>query len=267
MSLHVGRVERVERLTPRMVRVVLGGDGIAAFQPMPFTDQYVNALFAPAGRTWADDFDLDVERERPSGERPIGRRYTIRSWDAAVRELSIDFVVHGDEGIAGRWAQHAEPGDLLPVNGPSGGYAPAPEADSHLLVGDESALPAIAAALEQVPVGRTAIAVLLVDGPDHELPLDCPGDLRVTWLHRGGAPDDVDMLVRAVAALELPEGTVHGFVHGEAAETRAVRRQLLGDRGLPKDRFSISPYWRRSYTDERWREVKGDWLAAVEQDV
>lgn len=262
-----GEVERVERLTPRMVRVVFGGPGLDGYVHHHTTDQYVNALFVPDGAPYSAPFDVDEARALPAGQKPVGRRYTIRWWDPEARQLAIDFVTHGDEGIAGRWAQHARPGDRLQLLGPSGGFAPDPGADWYLMVGDESALPAIAASIEQVPDGRPVVAVLVVDGPDHELDLACPGDLQVTWLHRAGEADSTDRLVATLAALELPTGRVHGFVHGEAGETRAVRRHLLGDRGYEPDHLSISPYWRRTYTDERWREVKRQWLAEVATDV
>ncbi|MET0908972.1 MAG: siderophore-interacting protein, partial [Ilumatobacteraceae bacterium] len=267
-----GRVERVERIAPRMVRVVLGGEGLDGYVDTPFTDQYVNALFVPEGAPYSVPFDVDEVRSTAPDHRPRGRRYTIRSWDPDARLLSIDFVIHdadGDEGdadghhpgYAGRWAKHAAPGDLLQIVGPSGGYFPDPDADWHLMVGDESAFPAIAASLERVPVGRTAIAVLVADGPDHEIAFACPGDLRVVWVHREPDRDASEALVGAIAGLEFPAGRVHAFVHGEAGETGAVRRHLLGERGLSRGDHSISPYWRRSFTDERWREVKSDWLA------
>jgi NADPH-dependent ferric siderophore reductase len=258
-------VERIERLTPRLVRVVLGGPGLESYEPATATDQYVNVLFAPEGAPYQVPFDVD--EARASEHRPMGRRYTIRSWDPVAREVTIDFVVHGDVGVAGRWANHAQPGDLLQFVGPSGGYVPDPSADWYLMAGDESALPAIAASLEQVPAGRPVLAVLLVDDADHELSLESPGELQVTWVHRSSVDDPSARFLAAVEALEFPEGTVSGFVHGEAAETRAIRRHLLGDRGLDRAALSVSPYWRRGQTDEAWRQVKREWLAEVEQDV
>ena len=262
-----GEVERVEQLTPRMVRVVLGGPGLDGFAPLPDTDQYVNAQFVPDGAPYSPPFEVDEARALPAGQRPVGRRYTVRWWDADAGQLALDFVTHGDEGIAGRWAQAARPGDRLQFLGPSGGFTPDPEADWYLMVGDESALPAIGASIERIPEGRPVVAVLVVDGAAHELALTSPGDLRVTWLHRSGEADSTDRLVALLRGLELPEGRVHGFVHGEAGETRAVRRHLLGERAIPAEQLSISPYWRRSYTDERWREVKKAWLADVATDV
>lgn len=263
-----GTVEQVERLTPSMVRVVLGGEGLAGYEPTPWTDAYVNLLFLPPDAPYGVPFDVDEARALDRGSWPVPRRFSVRTWDEATRRLTIDFVVHGDEGTAGRWALHAQPGDLLQLAGPSGGYRPEPDAAWHLVVGDESALPAIAASLEAVPGGARAVAVLLVDGPADELALTCPGELEVVWLHRSALTGPAEeALVRAVAAIGLPFEGVRAFVHGEAVETRAVRRHLLGERGVPREALSVSPYWRRTLTDEKWREIKRDWLAEVEQDV
>lgn len=262
-----GEVVEVERLTPSMVRIVLGGEGLAEFAPNAFTDAYVNALFVPPGAPYAVPFDEQEARNGAAEHKPVGRRYTVRAWDPDTRRLSIDFVVHGDVGFAGRWANAAAPGDRLQVSGPGGGYAPDPDADWHLMVGDESALPAIAASLERVPPGRRTLAVLVVDDADHHVELDCPGDLEVTWVHREDDPTNPDQLVQTVTKLTFPPGQPHVFVHGEAGEVRAVRRHLLGERGLARDGASISPYWRRNFTDETWRAVKREWLAAVAEDV
>lgn len=260
-----GRVERIERLTPHMVRIVLGGPGLDAFQPTTSTDQYVNVLVPPDDAPYDVPFDPAAATE--SGHRPAGRRYTIRAWDPVRREVTIDFVVHGDTGFTGRWADRARVGDLLQFDGPAGGWSPDPDADWHLLVGDESATPAIAASLEVLPPDRPALVVLLADDADHHLPLDSPADLELHWVDRTDHPDPSRVFVEVVEGLRFPDGVVSGFIHGEAAETRAIRRHLLGDRGLDRARLSISPYWRRGHTDEAWREVKRDWLAEQELDV
>ena len=110
----------------------------------------------------------------------------------------------------------AGPGDVLVFTGPSGGYRPDPGVRWHLLVGDESALPAIAASLEVLPAEARAIVRVVSDGPDHEIALDTPADLDLRWLHRSGTPADRDLLVDAVRAVTFPEGRPFGFVHGEA---------------------------------------------------
>jgi NADPH-dependent ferric siderophore reductase len=263
-----GEVIRTETLTPSLVRVVLGGDGLTDFEPVPFTDAYVNVALPPAGASYAAPFDPAEVRERLAPEEwPLRRRYTVAAWDVATRELTLDFVVHGDAGAAGPWARDAEPGDLLVLTGPSGGYSPDPTADWHLMVGDESALPAIAASAAAVPAAVPLVVRLLCDGPEHEVPLATYAALDVRWLHRTGDEDDADLLAQAVRDLPFLRGRVHAFVHGEAGEIRDVRRHLLGEREVPREDVSVSAYWRRFMTDEAWRQVKRDFNAAMEADV
>jgi NADPH-dependent ferric siderophore reductase len=268
MAWH-GQVEAREWLTPALVRVVLGGPGLAGFTMPDATDTYVNVAIPPAGAPYDEVFEPAAVREaHPQELWPVRRRYTVRSWDEATGRLTLDFVVHGDAGTAGPWAASVAPGDVLVFEGPGCGYRPDPEADWHLMVGDESALPAIAASLEAVPAGRPVVVRLVCDGPDHEIALSSPGDLDLRWLHRSGdAAKDAALLADAVATLEFPAGRAHAFVHGEAEEIRAVRRHLLTDRGLDRRDMSCSPYWRRTMTDEAWRRVKRDFVEAMDADV
>ncbi|MEM9464848.1 MAG: siderophore-interacting protein [Actinomycetota bacterium] len=260
-------VQRVEQLSPTMVRIVLGGGELDAFEASPATDAYVNARFlpkdSPLSVPFTDDDLENVDREL----RPKPRRFTVRRWDEAAKELTIDFVAHGDVGFAGRWAQRTEPGDRLQFSGPGGSYRPSDDVDWHLMVGDESALPAIGASLEALPAGRRADVIAVVDNADCEIEMPSDGDVNITWLHRDGADDIEALLPDAVAAHPFPEGAFDVFVHGEAAETRAVRKYLLAERGVTKDTASISPYWRRTYTDEAWREIKRDWIADQANDI
>lgn len=266
MATWCGEVVSTEWLTPGLVRVVLGGDGLAGFAPPEDTDTYINLAIPPAGAPYSGAFEPAQIRERlPREQWPVRRRYTIRSWDGSL--AAVDFVVHGDEGVAGPWAATAAPGDLLVFEGPGSGYRPDPDADWHLMVGDEAALPAIAASLEAVPAGKPVVVRLVCDGPEHEIGLTSPGDLDLQWLHRTGGDADGELLVDAVAALDFPAGRPHAFVHGEAEEIRAIRRHLLGERGLDRAVMSCSPYWRRTMTDEAWRQVKRDFVAAMEADA
>lgn len=264
------RVTETRWLTPTLVRVVLADGDLATMTSRPETDAYLNLAIAPAGAPYDAVFDpAAVRAEHPRESWPARRRYTVADFDPERLELSIDFVVHGDAGVAGRWAATARPGDVLVFEGPSGGYRPDPDAEVHLLVGDESALPAIAASVRAVPPGARVVVRLLCDGPEHEVALETPGELDLVWLHRGGEEADVLLLADAVRAAGLPDpaaGRVQAFVHGEAEEVRAVRRHLLAERGLTRADMSCSPYWRRTMTDEDWRAVKGDFVAAMEAD-
>ncbi len=262
-----GTVEQVERLGSSMIRVVFGGPGLDSFEATDRTDQYVNALFIPEAATYSAPFEPDETRSLDASLRPRGRRYTVRRWDEASRSLTVDFVAHGDAGYAGRWAQRARLGDTLQMVGPSGGYRPDPDADWYLLVGDESALPAIAASLDVVPDASHCAVLVVVDGPDCEIELTSPGTLDVRWLHRRTAAEPDTLLADAAASLPWRPGTVDVFVHGEASEVRAVRRYLLEHRGVDRERASISPYWRRDHTDEAWRATKREWLAEQDADT
>lgn len=258
-------VLRTERLTPHMVRVVAGGPGLAAFPQTPHTDRYVKLLFPRPGVAYPEPLDMErVHAELPREQWPAQRTYTVRALDHEAGELVIDFVHHGDSGLAGPWAAAARPGDRLRLLGPGGAYAPDPDADWHLLVGDEAALPAVCAALERVPAGRPAVAVLQVEAPGDELTLPGPAVLDARWLHRtaaGGDPGGTQLL-DAVRALELPPGRVHAFVHGEAIAVRELRGHLLGERGVDRDDLSISGYWRRGRDQEGFGEFKAAERAA-----
>jgi NADPH-dependent ferric siderophore reductase len=262
------RVTSTRWLTPALLRVTLGGGDLAGFQMPETTDTYVNVAIRPADAPYPEVFDPREVRDHHDREVwPARRRYTVRSWDATTQQLTLDFVVHGDSGAAGPWAAAARPGDVLVFEGPSGGYRPDPTADWHLMLGDESALPAIAASLEAVPPGTAVVVRLVCDGPGHEVDLTSPGILELRWLHRRGRPDDAELLPEATRELRFPRGRVHAFVHGEADEIRQIRRHLLVDRELRREDMSCSPYWRRHMTDESWREVKRDFVAAMEADV
>ncbi len=260
------RVEEVRRLTPHLIRVVVGGDDLESFGAGEFTDHYVKLQLPPPGAPYSAPFDPeDVKAHHPKEHWPRVRTYTVQDYDAERRRLTIDFVHHGDTGVAGPWAANAQPGDGLQLMGPGGAYTPDPDADWHLMVGDEAVLPAISASLARIPAGVPVHVLVEVDGPDDEVALETPGDLRLTWLHRRA--DDEDLLARAVRELAFPDGTVHAFVHGEAATVRAVRRHLLVDRGVPREALSISGYWKRERTEEGWREDKAEWNRLVEEDA
>ena len=232
-KVHTATVLRTERVTPHMIRVVFGGEGLAGFSAGEYTDHYVKLQFPRPGVAYPEPFDLErIRAEVPRDQWPLSRTYTVRAWDAGTRELTIDFVYHGDEGVAGPWAMAARPGDVLRFMGPGGAYAPRAEAGWHLMVGDESALPAIAASLERVPEG---------------------------------APVG-DSLVEAVRELDFPSEDVHVFVHGEAGFVKQLRRHLRVERALPLEKWSISGYWRRGRDEDGWQSSKREWNRQVEEE-
>jgi NADPH-dependent ferric siderophore reductase len=249
-------VTGTEDVTPGLRRVWFRSDDLSAFADSVHTDRYVKLVFPKPGVSYPEPLDMRALRGViPPEDLPAVRTYTALFPDVAGGTLAIDFVVHGDEGVAGPWAAAAAPGDRLLANGPGGGYAPDPAAAWHLLAGDESALPAITAALAALPADAVARVVALVDAAGHEPDLPLPDGARLTYVHRTGGAT----LASAVRDVEWLPGRVHAFVHGEADDVmHGVRPYLLRERGLPRDQVSISGDWRRGRTEEGFRAWKSE---------
>lgn len=252
-------VTSAELVTPRMRRVWFRSDDLSAFADSVCSDRYVKLVFPKEGVTYPDPLDVRALRGVvPPEDMPTVRTFTALFPDLERATMAIDFVLHGDEGVAGPWAAAAAPGDQLIVNGPGGAYRPDPTADWHLLVGDESALPAIAAALEDLPQDAAVRVVALVDSGDHEPELKLPAGGEVTFVHRSEVGPEGG-LEAAVRALDWLPGRVHAFVHGEAQEVmRGLRPYLFNERGVPREQVSVSGYWRRGRNEEGFREWKSE---------
>lgn len=252
-----------------MVRVTLGSDQFDTFVPSKFTDSYVKLVFA------ADDIDvaalpqpltLDSFSVLPPEKRPSVRTLTVRKVDPAARRIALDIVVHGEHGVAGVWAASAQPGQVIYLMGPGGAYTPDPAADWHLLAGDESALPAIATALEALPPNAVGKTFIEVASPEDEIPLTAPDGMQVNWVYRGGRADlvtedragDFAPLIEAVTTTLWLPGQVHVFIHGEAQTVmHNLRPFIRKERGIDaKWSSSISGYWRRGRTEETFRQWK-----------
>ncbi|MDO5493889.1 MAG: siderophore-interacting protein [Nesterenkonia sp.] len=268
---HLLEVHETVRLTPHLRRLVLGGAGFDALDFKDATDQYIKLLFADPSLGLSRPFGLEALRERlPPQEMPVTRTYTVRRIDRTARQIWVDMVTHGDDGPAGRWAQQARPGDAISFFGPGGAYAPRPEADFHLLAGDESAIPAVAAALEWLErhaPKAVGVALLEVSDAAEEIPLDAPDGIEVRWLHRGGdfAPERA-RLVRALAELELPDGDVQVFVHGERGEMKKARRLLVSERGLDRKAMSLSAYWAAGRIEDEFQAEKRTPIGRIDED-
>jgi NADPH-dependent ferric siderophore reductase len=267
--VHTFEVLRSEKLTPHITRVVLGGGGFDTFEPNDFTDAYVKIVFVHHGvdvGALQQPLTLDSFNELRAEQQPTVRTYTVRSVDTERRELAIDFVVHGEHGVAGPWATAARPGQPAYLMGPSGAYAPDPAADWHLMAGDEAALPAISAALEALPDNAVGKVFIEVAGPEDEIPLKGPSGVGVNWIYRGGRADlvsedragDHSPLITAVKEANWLPGQVQVFIHGEAqAVMHNLRPYIRKDRGVDaKWASSISGYWRRGRTEETFRQWK-----------
>ncbi len=237
-------VERIQ-LNHHTVRIVVGGNGFGQYNDNDSTDKYVKLLFTD-----------------PAGDQ-VRRTYTVRRSDPANQRLTLDFVVHGDAGIAAPWARGAEPGDLLRLNGAGGGYRPAEDLGTHLFLGDESALPAINAALEALPPTARGTAFLETSKVDGSLDVDVPTGVEVVWLERPEPGTTPQALANALAEREWPTGGVDVFAHGERESMKAVRK-VLRDVTRETDRVSISGYWAYGRTEDRFQAEKREPIGDID---
>jgi len=255
-------VVRTEWITPRMVRVVAGGPGFDDLAPNDFTDKYSKLIFVRPELGLEPPYDIPALRESlPQADWPVVRTYTIRWVDYETREIAVDFVVHGTEGVAGPWAANARAGDALVLGGVGGAYAPDPEAGWHVIAGDESAIPAISSAVAALSPTARGIVHIEVEDDSDVLQLEAPVGVSVNWIRRGHDRDP-SLLATAIDAAEWPDDTVQVFAHGERESMKAVRA-VLAERGVPRDRFSLSGYWAYGRTEDRFQAEKREPIGKI----
>lgn len=228
---------------PRLRRVTLAGPALVGF-PEPLPGASVRLLLPSPG---ADSLVLPTwtgnEFLLPDGSRPALRTFTPRRVDPAAGTLDVEIVLHGG-GVASDWATHAAPGAPCALSGPGRGYTIDPEAAGFVLVGDETALPAIAQLLETIPAGATVHVHVEVAAPEGRIPLPAHPGATVTWHDLADPADPGAAMADAVERLDLgAEDRV--WVAGEAASVQRIRRHLFEARGVPRARATVRGYWKR----------------------
>lgn len=245
------QVRRIVELSPAMRRITLAGDDLAGFLSASF-DDHVKLIVpeAPGAKPNVPTMGatgIVFEEGKP---RPIMRDYTPRRYDPVANELDIDFVLH-HAGPATDWASQAEPGHFVGIAGPRGSFVIPTGFDWHLLVGDETAIPAIGRRLEELPAGTRAIVVIKTARDDARIDLRARCRLDVHWVGEVGsdAPAGMGALESAVRGIALPTGEGHVWAAGEHADVKALREYLVGEAGIDKRRIRASSYWRQSVPD------------------
>lgn len=249
-------VLRTQWLSQSMVRIVAGGEGFADFESNGAADQHVKVHFANPALGLVPPYEMRSLRGRLAREDlPVSRSYTIRSHDPAAREIAIDFFVHGTDGVGGSWAAGAKSGDLLVLSKSKGKFRPDAGAEQHLYVGDESAIPAIAAALEMLPRNAVGQVILEVDSAQDEFEIDRPAGMALHWVHRSGEPSATStMLANALRDLPAAHGQVEILALGERSATQEIRR-LLSHWDLDQRRITTSNYWTPRKAKRAWRTL------------
>lgn len=231
------QVLRVIDLTPRMRRITLGGEQLQGFTSLG-SDDHIKLLFA---ETAEQQQAIDAGNlGRDGAVRPTMREYTPRRIDLVANELDIDFVLHGD-GPASTWAAQAAPGQILNIAGPRASMVVPDIFDSYLLVGDETAIPAIGRRLEELPAGRQVLAVIQIEDEQERQPLPSQAQVEVIWVKR-----DEDLLA-LLEGLGLPEGRLYSWVALEKSLTRQAKALLL-EKGVAEDALKAAAYWRAEGT-------------------
>ncbi|RON84451.1 siderophore-interacting protein [Pseudomonas fluorescens] len=238
-------VLRVVDLTPRMRRITLGGPELAGFISLG-TDDHVKLLFPQNAEQTAALETMVLGAGKDNGPLPEMRDYTPRRYDLEKLELDIDFVLHGD-GPASTWAEQAQPGQFLHIGGPRGSMIVPDIFDSYLLIGDETALPAIARRLEGLASNRKALVVIEVENGAEQQVLDSAAQVNVIWVLREGGKDN---LLTTVKQLQVPKGNLYAWVATETKVSRQIRRALIDEHGLDEQLIKAVGYWRAEGTSE-----------------
>jgi NADPH-dependent ferric siderophore reductase len=235
-------------VSSQTLRVTLRGEGFGAGWPIQQPGEIVTLLFVPPG----EPVVLPVAGWRfPDGVQQEWRNYTVRRHRPEAGEIDVDVVLHDAPGPASRWAAEAPLGSEVGYAGPRVDFKPRPGVDWLLLCGDETALPAIAAILEQPPPARELIALIELPAAGAETPVALPRHARVEWVHRGGAPAGTTThLADALRALPLPDGIGQAWGAAESYVARDLRAVLRDERGMPRALATARGYWLRS----------GEWL-------
>lgn len=214
-------VASVDPLGPGFVSITFTGDDLADFTSLSF-DDHVKLMF--------DE----------SAETPVRRDYTPRRFDREQRTLTLEFALHG-HGAASEWARGAQVGQRLTIGGPRGSFVVPLGLDWHLLVGDSTALPAISRRLEELPAGSRAFVLVMADAADRR-DLPSRAEVELQWV------DGADALVAALQAWTPPAGQGVAWGGGEAQAMARVR-QVLNEKGVPRELTRVSAYWKKGVAD------------------
>ena len=242
-------VVRTQRLTPHMIRITLGGPDLAGFTSPGF-DDHVKVFFpdpATGELVWpSGPLGSGTPQEGP---RPTMRDYTPRRFDAQALTLEIDFALH-DAGPATTWAEQAQVGHTLGIGGPRGSFILPTGFVGHLLIGDDTALPAIARRLAELPAGAPTLVVAEVDSAADEQTFDSLADVAVVWVHRlgrgpGHVADSQPLLLDRLKTLTLPSGDIHAWVACETGIAQTLRTHLVKERGVQPQWIKAAGYWRQ----------------------
>jgi len=253
-------------LTPGMVRLTLGGEGLRDFCSTGIGDEYLRLFFpdAETGELALPSIDANGHWTYPEGRAKVRcSTYTVRRFDATSGEMDIDFVVHAG-GLASEWAQNAAAGDAITINRPRGLYQLPDGAQWQVLLADAPGLPALSRLLEQ-GVSIPTRAFIEVPDPSHEQPLPSGEHLSITWLH-GGNGASASRLADVARHVPRPSGPGYFWVAGEQKVVRSIRKFVRQELQLPATHYELVGYWvdKQQEWDARWEALDPATRARIE---
>ena len=226
-------VSRLEHLTPRMMRIHFISPELADFVSAA-PDDHVKLFFPEAGK--------------PDG-KPVMRDFTPRAFDRTAGSVTIDFALH-ESGPATEWAANARVGDKLEIGGPRGSQVMPDDFDWYLLIGDESALPAIGRRVEELRPGVPVTTLVTIVHSYEEQHFRTQAAWTPIWLSRGEPSEtDADRLLERLAGFQPPPGDGFVWIAGEAMIVRTLRAYMIEERGHPKTWLKAAGYWQRGRSD------------------
>lgn len=241
-------VLRTEQLSPHMVRLTFRSDFATEF-PTGAPGSYLKVLAPPPGEAAPPAFDPDTFKTRI-------RTYTLRHVRPAEAEFDIDFVVHGEDGIAGPWAAQAGPGDRVLVSRPGRLKFGTAGAGWHLFVADMAAIPAAAVEMEALPDSARGDAFFEILSGEDRQPVRAPEGLNIHWIVKSDAHAPGEALVRAVQDASWRAGEPSVFVAGEFALAGALRSHFRQGRPTRKDLTYVSSYWKLGLVEPEHKAFK-----------
>lgn len=250
VRLRMAHVARIEQLSPLMRRIIFTGDDLHDFSSAA-ADDHVKLFFPLPGQDTPvlPDVDTGGRPVRSASPAVIKRDYTPRFFNPETNELAIEFVLHGD-GPAATWAVQAQPGQTLGIGGPKGSFVVSENYAHYLLIGDQTALPAIARRLKEMPDGANVTAMIEVADAKEERPLASKANASIIWLPRNGVEAGKStVLQEALKSYSLPSDDLHAWIGAEIETARQLRTLLIEEKGMTRDHIRAAGYWRLGATD------------------
>ena len=236
------------QLTPHMYRLTFRSEFAADFT-LGAPGQYLKVLAPAPGEAGPPAFD-------PNTYKTQMRTYTLRHVRPAEQEFDIDFVVHGDEGIAGPWAKQARPGNRILISRPGTLKFSVEEADWHLFAADMAAIPAAAIELEGLPEHAVGDAFFEILSEEDRQPVRAPAGITIHWIIKADSHAPSDELIDAIQSITWRDGAPSVFVAGEFSVARLFRTYFRKERPTRKDLTYVSSYWKLGLIEPEHKAFK-----------